>query len=78
MSERHGHDHPPQPDHPEPSGYYQLMGVALNELLIEKGVYDADEMRAMIERIESIDIATHGAYYRTPSYREALVELAGR
>jgi len=25
-----------------------------------------------------VDIATHGAYYRTPSYREALVELAGR
>ena len=25
-----------------------------------------------------VDVATHSAYYRTPSYREALVELAGR
>ena len=24
-----------------------------------------------------VDIATHNTYYRTPSYREALIELGG-
>jgi nitrile hydratase len=59
----HGHHHhgPFQPDHPEPSSRYELMGVALNELLIEKGVYGADELRAMIETVEAVDPRTHGA-----------------
>ena len=51
----HSHKHPPQEDHPEPSSYYELMGVALNELLIEKGLYTTDELRGAIERIESVD-----------------------
>ena len=29
-------------------GYYQIMGAALGELLIEKGVITADELRASI------------------------------
>ncbi|MDJ0958068.1 MAG: nitrile hydratase subunit alpha [Arenicellales bacterium] len=63
MTENHSHPHkhPLQPDHREPSSYYELMGVALNELLLEKGIYTNDEMRAMIEAIENIDPSTHGA-----------------
>lgn len=64
MSEHthHGHHHGPfQPDHPEPSSHYELMGVALNELLIEQGLYSADELRAMIETVEAVDPRTHGA-----------------
>ena len=54
-----GHSHPPtRPDDPEPATYHQLLGVALNELLIEKGVYTADELRATIERIEQTTSAT--------------------
>lgn len=52
----HGHDHwhPPQPDiDAEPMGYYQIMGAALGELLIEKGVITADELRAAIELVDS-------------------------
>ena len=45
----HPHKHPHQTDHPEPSSHYELVGMALNELLIEKGVYTAAEMRSMIE-----------------------------
>jgi nitrile hydratase len=62
--QHHGHDHhhgPFQPDHPEPSSRYELMGVALNELLIEQGLYSADELRRMIETIEAVDPCTHGA-----------------
>ena len=57
----HDHPHPLQADHPEPSSYYELMGVALNQLLQEKGVYTADELRAQIEVVESVNAETHGA-----------------
>ncbi|MFM1813923.1 MAG: nitrile hydratase subunit alpha [Pseudomonadota bacterium] len=48
----HAHDHqhaPPQPDDKVHS-YYQILGIALKELLIEKGVVTADEVRAMLEK----------------------------
>lgn len=63
MAHDHGppHRHPPQPDHPEPASEYELLGVALNELLIEKGVYSADELRAMVAQIEAVEPETHGA-----------------
>ena len=50
----HGHPHPNQPDiDSEPMGYYQIMGSALGELLIEKGVITADKLRAAIETVDS-------------------------
>lgn len=56
----HGHDHdhgnahaPPQPDDKVHS-YYQLLGIALKELLIEKGIVTADEVRRQIELRDSI------------------------
>ncbi|MBT7505591.1 MAG: nitrile hydratase subunit alpha [Rhodospirillales bacterium] len=55
------HKHPFQEDHPEPQTYHQLLGVALHEVLIEKGVYTMDEMRARMERIEGVSSETHGA-----------------
>jgi nitrile hydratase len=44
--------HPTQSDDPPPTGYYQVMAVALRELLVEKGVLGADEIRAQIERMD--------------------------
>lgn len=55
------HKHPFQEDHPEPHTYHQLLGVALHEVLMEKGVYTMDEMRARMERIEGVTPETHGA-----------------
>ena len=50
----HNHSHPPpQPDHPEPSSDYHFLGMALRELLIEKGVFTADEERRAMEAAES-------------------------
>jgi len=51
--------------------------MALNELLIEKGVYTAEEMREAIERIESID-SSHGARvvaraWTDPQYKAELL-----
>lgn len=56
-SDGHGHVHresgPPQPDDKVHS-YYQILGIALQELLIEKGIVTADEVRQMIERRDAI------------------------
>lgn len=58
----HGHDHP----HPHPHtarefqpdekihGYYQLLGLALKELLIEKNVFTAQEIRKAIADRDAI------------------------
>ena len=58
---QHGHDHahphaPPQPDEKIHS-YFQLLGLAMKELLIEKGVFTAEEMRAAIEARDAIEPA---------------------
>ncbi len=44
---------PPRPDDPEPSTYHHFLGLALRELLIEKGVFSADEERRAIEAMEA-------------------------
>ena len=50
----HDHDHPPpRHDDPEPGDYYRHLGTALRELLIEKGVVTADEIRANLEFMDS-------------------------
>lgn len=70
MSHDHDHEHdhalsssghPFQPDHPEPSTEYEWLGVALNDLLIEKGLYTAAELREAIAEVEAVDPSTHGA-----------------
>lgn len=83
----HHHDHehshhehsPPQPDDKVHS-YYQILGVALQELLIEKGVVTADEVRAAIEARDMITPA-HGAKvvaraWSDPAFRERLMSNA--
>jgi len=54
----HGHDHgqphPFQPDLEEqPLTHYQVMTQAVGDLLIKKGVFSADELRAMLEAIDA-------------------------
>ena len=54
-----GHTHrPPRPDDPEPSSYHHFLGIALRELLIEKGIFTADEERIAIEAMEQRSPAT--------------------
>jgi nitrile hydratase len=55
----HGHDHGQQP-HPfqpdledAPLTHYQAMTEAVGALLIEKGIFTADELRAMLEAIDA-------------------------
>lgn len=57
MSNGHGHDHGEQThgpqEHAPENSRHELMAQALRELLIEKGIVTADEVRGMIERLES-------------------------
>ena len=75
----HSHDHnaPPQPDDKVHS-YYQVLGIAMKELLIAKGVVTADEVRAAIERRDSITPAGGAKVvaraWVDPAYRQRLLE----
>jgi len=48
----HDHSRTFQPDHPEPRSEAALIGLALRELLIEGGVYTAEEEQAMIASMQ--------------------------
>jgi nitrile hydratase len=49
----HPHRHPFQPDHDDTLTYYRKLEIAVRELLIEKNVITADEVRKVVEDIES-------------------------
>lgn len=56
MSTDHGHHHPHprQPDiEDQPFEYYQVMVEAVGELLIEKGVFSAADLRKTVESIDA-------------------------
>ena len=54
----HDHPHaPPRPDDPEPRSHHELLGVALSNLLIEKGVYTAEEERRRMNALEAVSPA---------------------
>ncbi|MGH6948974.1 MAG: nitrile hydratase subunit alpha [Kiloniellales bacterium] len=76
----HSHDHGPrafQPDHPEPRTHYQFLGLALRELLIEKGVYSAEEERRKVEQLEAITPALGARAvaraWRDPGFKQRLL-----
>jgi nitrile hydratase alpha subunit len=87
---KQGHDHhhgkeahthsaphaPPQPDEKIHS-YYQVLGLAIKELLIEKGIVTPDEIRKTIEFRDSITPAT-GAHivaraWTDPAFKKRLL-----
>ncbi|HXP30610.1 MAG TPA: nitrile hydratase subunit alpha [Stellaceae bacterium] len=49
----HAHPHPARPDQDESLGYYQVMEVAVRELLIEKGVISAGDVRRAVEAMDA-------------------------
>ena len=56
-SHPHAHRHPPHPKQPDledrPFDHYQLMAEAIGELLIEKGVFGAADLRRTLEAIDA-------------------------
>jgi nitrile hydratase len=51
--EGHDHHHPARADDDEHLSYYQTMEIAVRELLIEKGIFAADDVRGAIERMDA-------------------------
>jgi nitrile hydratase len=62
----HDHPHPVQADASDALSYYQVMEIAVRELLIEKGVLSADQVRRQVENMDS----------RTPARGAAVVARA--
>ena len=49
------HHHPPRPDlEDSPLAYHQILQMAVTSLLVDKGVFSADDMRAQIERMDAL------------------------
>ncbi len=74
-SHAHGHDHPPDRD--GPLSDYQLMEIAVRELLIEKGILTADEIRRAVEAMDARSPATGARVvaraWVDPAYRARLL-----
>ncbi|MEM8948254.1 MAG: nitrile hydratase subunit alpha [Pseudomonadota bacterium] len=75
----HRHTHPTQPDlEDQPFEYYQLMAEAVGELLIEKGVFTAAELRKTVEQIDARSPADGARVvaraWVDPAYKERLLE----
>jgi nitrile hydratase alpha subunit len=49
----HGHHHATRPDNDAPLTHYQVMEIALRELLIEKGIISADDVRRAVEAMDA-------------------------
>ena len=72
------HPHPPRPDLEDtPLSRHRIMQMAVTGLLIEKGIFSADDMRARIEHMDAIGPA-RGAQlvaraWTDPGFRERLL-----
>jgi nitrile hydratase subunit alpha len=49
---RHGHAHAPHEDAPERLSHYQVMEIAVRELLIAKNVFAAEDVRRAVEAMD--------------------------
>ena len=65
-----------------PQGYYQHLAAATRGLLIEKGVFSAGDMRAMIEKIDARSPALGAKIvaraWTDPAFRERLLAQGGK
>src|ERR1043166_6532981 len=72
------HRHPPaQPDDTSPPGYYEVMILAMRDLLVEKGILTADQIRRGLETLDSWQ-ASRGAEivvraWTDPIFRQRLL-----
>ena len=57
MDVTHTHDgpdpHQPRPDHDDTMIHHKMLEIAVRELLIEKGILSADEVRQAVERMDA-------------------------
>jgi nitrile hydratase len=77
----HDHDRTFQPHHPEPDSDDALIGMALRELLIEKGIYTVSEEQAVMAKMQDAS-PENGAQivaraWVDPGYRARLLTDGG-
>ena len=74
----HSHDHPGTTPDVNETGYYELMAEAIKELLIEKGVVSADDVRRNLEFLDSRDPLEGGRViaraWQDPDFKKRLLE----
>ena len=74
----HDHPHPHQPDHDDTLTYPRKLEIAVRELLIQKGLFSADEVRKVVEDIESRSpeggARVVARAWSDPKFRQALLE----
>ena len=74
----HSHDHPGTTPDVNETGYYELMAEAIKELLIEKGVVSADDVRRNLEFLDSRDPVDGGRViaraWQDPDFKKRLLE----
>ena len=74
----HGHEVAPENRDVDESGHYELMARAIRELLVEKGVVTAEEIRAQLEfmdsRGEALGARIVARAWTDPAYKERLLD----
>jgi nitrile hydratase alpha subunit len=77
--ESHPHDDPHAPVEEAPGGpdYFDILQMAIREIMVEKGLIGADEVRAMIETLDAHEPA-HGSAlvahaWSDPAFKERLL-----
>jgi nitrile hydratase len=79
MSANHDHDHPHAtlPDHDAPMTYHQRLETAVRELLVEKGIFNNDDVRRVVEVIDSqtpaLGARVVARAWVDPAYRQRLL-----
>jgi len=77
MQHPHEHRNPPRPDQDDTLTYYRAMETAVRELLIEKGIVSAEDVRRQVENMDGRNAgrgATMIAHaWLDPAYRERML-----
>ena len=78
-ADHHHHPHPHQPDLEDQAyDHHQLMAEALGELLVEKGVFTAEDLRRALEAIDARSPADGAKLvaraWRDPAYQARVLE----
>src|SRR5947207_14574375 len=80
----HTHDgpdpHAPRPDHDDTLTHHKMLEIAVRELLIEKGILTADEVRQAVERMDArgphLGAKVIAKAWVDPAYKARLLEDA--
>lgn len=80
----HTHDgpdpHAPRPDHDDTMTHHKMLEIAVRELLIEKGILTADEIRGAVEQMDArgphIGARIVARAWTDPAFKASLVQDA--